>query len=397
MRITYFNYVWDIEGISAGAATKAKEIIAGINKLGHHASLFWRTPQPNGRVSVSDKVRNSLKPKLQKYLHELKKLARNVPHLFQEYRILKQQNPDILFTRLELYNFSGAWLSALLNLPLAVEADCPPSYEHKSHYGKDFWHVGNLSEKLELQTLRKADAVIAISTILKNYYVEQGIAADKIHVIPNGADPEKFRPREKPVELAQKYGLGDKVVIGWIGALVGWSGIENLVKMALLVLENYSRAAFLLVGGGANQALFQKALHVRDYMPRVVLPGAVPHEKVADYLACMDIVLAPYPKLPFWYPSSMKIFEYMAAGKALVASDIGQVGEVIRDGHNGLLYDPEDGASLKTKVLALLENAPMRKQLGEQARRDLVANYTWERHAKKIIAIFEEVLARKIR
>lgn len=395
MRITYFNYVWDIEGISAGAATKAKEIIGGINKLGHDATIFWRTPQPNGEAKITDKVKDSLKPELQKYLHEPKKLARNLPYFFQEYHILKGKKPDILFSRLELYNCTGTWLSKVLNIPLAVEADCPPSYEHKNFFGKEFFHVGNVSEKLELQTLRNADAVIAISNILKNYYVEQGIASEKIHVIPNGADPDKFCPQEKPKELVEKYNLQDKIVIGWIGALVGWSGIESLLKTAVHILENYPNVAFMMIGGGPNQDLFRKELHIRDFAPRVILSGSLPHVQIPDYLACMDVVLAPYPRLPFWYASSMKIFEYMAAGKALVASDVGQVSDIIRDGHNGLLFDPDNTDELAKKIILLLENEPLRKQIGEQARQDLLQNYTWEHHAKQIIAIFEEVLGRK--
>ncbi|MCA9743080.1 glycosyltransferase family 4 protein [candidate division KSB1 bacterium] len=395
MKITYFNYVWDIEGISAGAATKAREIIGGLNRHGHETSLIWRTPQPNGHVTVSDKVRSSLKPKLQKYLHEPKKLVRNVPNLMQEWRILKNEKPDILFARLELYNVTAALLSKMLSVPLAIEADCPVSYEHKNFYGKAYQHIGNLSEKLELQTLHSADAVIAISTILKNYYVEQGIAAEKIHVIPNGADPEKFAPRPKPAELVKAYDLNGKTVIGWIGALVGWSGIEKMLSMARQILQSDRQAAFMMVGGGDNQALFQKELQAGEFADRVILPGSVPHEAVGDYLACMDIVLAPYPKLPFWYASSMKIFEYMAAGKALISSAVGQVNEVIQDGQNGLLYDPDNAEELTEKVKTLLKDEALRQRLGEQARSDLLANYTWSHHAKQIAEIFQEIVARK--
>ncbi len=138
MVISYFNYVWDIEGISAGAAIKAKELMCSINSLGHTTYLEWRSTQPNGQFTVTDKVKRRLKPKLQKYLHEPKKLALNFPNLVDEYRILKKQKPDILFTRLELYNFSSTWLSQWLKIPMVVEADCPPTYEHMNFYGKKY-------------------------------------------------------------------------------------------------------------------------------------------------------------------------------------------------------------------------------------------------------------------
>jgi len=390
--ITYFNYVWDIAGVSAGAATKARELLRAIEKLGHTTYLEWRTPQPNGNATVKEKLKETLKPKLQKYLHEPKKLALNLQYLAQEYQIIKKQKPDILFTRLELYNFSNIILRRWLEVPLVIEADCPVTYEHTNFYGKNFKHLGPLPGKIELAVLRRAEAIIAISNILKNYYIELGVEAAKIHVIPNGADPEKFRPCEKPVDMVEKYALQEKIVIGWIGSLVGWSGIENLIAMALHVLENYPNVAFMMVGGGANKEFFQEKLHIKNYAPRVILTGTVPHDEVPQYLAGMDIVLAPYPQLPFWYPSSLKIFEYMAAGKAVIASDIGQVGEVIKDGKNGLLIDPDGDEALLRKTVTLVENEELRKRLGAQARRDLLDNYTWEHHAKKIIAICGEIL-----
>ncbi len=392
MVITYFNYVWDIEGVSAGAATKARELLRAVENLGHTTHLEWRRPQPNGVVTVKEQLKERLKPRVQKYLREPRQLLSNLPYLAQEYQIIKKQAPDILFTRSELYVFSNALLSRWLDIPLVIEADCPVTYEHKNFYGKNFKHLGQLPDKIELEVLRRAEAIIAISNILKDYYIELGVKAEKIHVIPNGADPEKFRPCEKPAGMIKKYALQEKIVIGWIGSLVGWSGIENLIAMALHVLENYSNVAFLLVGGGANKEFFQEKLHIKNYAPRVILAGTVPHNEVPQYLACMDVVLAPYPKLPFWYPSSLKIFEYMAAGKAVIASDIGQVGEVIKDGENGLLIDPEVGAALLQKTVSLIENEALRKRLGVQARREVLEKYTWEQQAKKIIAIFEGIL-----
>ncbi len=395
MVITYFNYLWDIDGISAGSAIKAKELIRALRELGHTVHLEWRTPQPNGTVSLKEQVKNRIKPYLQKYLHEPKRVALNVPNLLAEYRILRQQNPDVFFNRLELYNFSGLLLSQWLNLPYVVEADCPPTYEHMNFYGKEYFHLGGMPQSLELKNLHRADAVIAISKILKQYYVDRGIEADKIFVIPNGADPEKFKPREKPADLVKRYQLEGKTVIGWIGALVGWNGIEILAAMAKKVLAKYENVAFMMVGGGANQEFLDRELRQGEWAQRVILPGTVPHSVVPDYLACMDIVIAPYPKLPFWYPSSMKVFEYMSAGKAVVASRVGQIAEVISEGENGVLFDPDDQDELLAKISLLIENEALRQKVGDAARQDVLQHYTWEQHAKTVTEIFENVLQKR--
>lgn len=397
MVITYFSYLWDIDGISAGSAIKAKEFIRAMNDLGHTAHLEWRTPQPNGQVNVTEKVKESLKPALQKYLHEPKQLALNLPHLRAEYHILQRQRPDILFTRLEVYNFSGLWLSKWLDIPLVVEADCPPTYEMMHFYGKDYKHLGNLAAKLELRNLLDADAVIVISSALKNYYIELGVAADKMHVIPNAADHEKFRPMPKDRDLVEKYGLGDSIVVGWIGSLFGWSGIENLIAVARQVLETRPNVNFMLVGGGKNQEFFAQHLQTGPHAARVILPGTVPHDQVARYLSCMDVVLAPYPKLDFWYASSMKIFEYMAAGKAVLATAVGQVAEIIEDGVNGYLFDPDCSSMLLEKILALVDSPEARRRVGERARLDIEQKWNWHNIANQMITIFDGVLARRRR
>lgn len=395
MVITYFNYLWDIDGISAGSAIKAKEFIAALNRAGHTAHLEWRSPQPAAQPTLSDKIRAGLKPQLQRYLHEPKRLVRNAPYLWQEYAILKRQKPDVLFNRLELYYFSGLWLSRLLNLPLVVEADCPPTYEHVTFYGKNYLHLGPLPTHIELANLRAADAVIVISNVLKNYYAERGIPAEKMHVIANAADPQKFRPLPKDHEFVKQHDLADKTVVGWIGSLVGWSGVESLIDTARHVLRTRPNVCFMMVGGGKNQEFFREQLQTGEHASRVILPGTVPHSEVPRYLSCMDVVLAPYPKLDFWYASSMKIFEYMAAGKTVLATGVGQVSEIIEDGVNGFLFDPDHDGELREKIVALVDSAETRQRVGARARRDIEQKWNWDNNAKQMLAIFAEVLQRR--
>ncbi len=398
MVITYFSYLWDIDGVSAGSAIKAKEFLAAMNRLGHTTHLEWRVPQPAAYASVAQQAKERwLKPLLQKYLHEPKRVLANAKYLFQENQILRRQKPDIFFNRLELYTFSGLWLSRRLNIPMVIEADCPPTHEHMNFYGKNYMHLGDLAMKIEMANMRGADAIIAISNILANYYIERGIPASKIHVIPNAVDANKFAPVSRDHALAKKLGLENKVVIGWVGSLFGWSGIENLIGMAKHLLAQRPNVSFLLVGGGKNKEFFESRLHTNGYASRVVLPGTVPHSEVPKYLSCMDIVLAPYPKLDFWYPSSVKLFEYMSSGKATVATRVGQVAEIIQDGKNGLLFDPDRANELTEKVLSLVDSAEKRRQMGEQARRDVLANWTWERMAHRMLDVFEEVLQRRKR
>lgn len=395
MRISYFNYLWDIEGISAGSAIKAKEFVAALRRQGNTVHLEWRMPQPKNEVRLSDNIRNGMKPFLRRYLKEPRRLAGNFKSLINEYQILKRQKPDIFFPRLTYGNFSCLLLSKWMNLPMVVEADCPPTYEWRSFFAQDVLRFGDLSMKLELASLNQADAVITQSNQLMEHYVSLGIPRGKISVIPNAADTKRFRPTSKDKAIVEEFNLHNRIIIGWLGAGVSWTGRDTVSKMARELLEEYPTVSFVMLGSPGNTEFFRKQFHSNGYADRFILPGFVSHENVPRYLSCMDIVLAPYPKLDFFYASSMKLFEYMAAGKAIVATRIGQIAEVIQEGRNGFLFDADNSEELCGKVKALILSSELRQRMGHNARKDAEREWNWDRVAQKMNHIFGEVLNKR--
>ena len=131
-----------------------------------------------------------------------------------------------------------------------------------------------------------------------------------------------------------------------------------------------------------------------EFGERVIFAGYVPHDEIPVHLAAMDIVLAPYPRLEFFYYSPLKIFEYLAAGKAVVASRIGQIQEIIQDGINGALFEPDNFEDLQQQVFALIEKNGYRQQLGRNGRELILQKYTWHHTAKKISEIMEGILTK---
>ena len=395
MRITYFNYLWDIEGISAGSAIKAIEFIRALNALGHQTSLHWRTPQPSQAFGFKEQIRDQLKRRLARFLHGPKSIAMNLKQIYEEQRIIAKEHSNILFSRLELFSLSAAAVARRNRIPFVLEIDCPPVWEYQHFAGRDHWHVPVLPQAIERYCLQTADAMIVISNILRDYLVEIGGDPEKMFVIPNGADPKKFAPLPPDPELQAKYKTNGHVVMGWIGALHGWSGLENLIEMAKQVLLQRQDVMFMFVGGGQNQVMIEQAFADHPGRSRVLTPGRVPHEQTPRFLSLMDIVFAPYPKREFWYPSSMKIFEYMSAGKTVMATDVGQVAEIIQEGVNGVLFDPENFDDMMAKVLHLVDAPEQRRKLAQGARRSVLEHYTWEQHARKMERIFENILARR--
>jgi len=397
IKITYFNYLYDIKGVSAGSANKAVGFMDALNAIGHKAHLFWRMDQPEDYEgsSLRLRVRGTLKRRLSRTLHDSRKLLNNGKFLFQEVRILRTEKPDVFFLRPELYGFSAMAAAKWLHLPVVLEVDAPTAWEHRHRSGIDKIKLGPLPEWIERWNWKMGDRIITISKTLKTYLALQGVDPDKITVIPNGANPDRFKPQVGGRKIRRLLGIGDRqVVVGWAGSLFGWSGLETLLELTKRILSNRRNVAFLFVGGGKNREIIEHAFDRSEINRRVFMTGTVPYDEVPCYVDAMDVVVVPYPKLNFWYPSSMKLFEYMSAGKAVVASAVEQVKDVIRDGTNGFLFQPDSHEEFVRKILALMNNPSLRKRMGRYARKTVLDQYTWVGHAKRMERIFSSLLKR---
>jgi glycosyltransferase involved in cell wall biosynthesis len=301
---------------------------------------------------------------------------------------VSSEKPDVILTRYNLYNFSAAAVARMRRIPFVVEVNSPMAHENrKFNTGK--LHLPVLPEWIERLNLRMASAVVVVSEVLRDYFVRQGIPESKISVVPNGVDPEVFSPEIPSTGVREKYNLQGKVVIGFVGSFHYWHGVDNLLGFMAEVLRGYDHVRFLLVGTGPLHQELESAVRDQGYSDRVSLTGYVPHEKVPEYISAMDIVLAPYPAMDFFYFSPLKLFEYMACGKPVVASRLGQIAELIKDGVNGMLYEPEDLPQMAVKCRVLIENPELRSEIGRNARKSILAGYTWRSNAEKIIEVLK--------
>ena len=152
--------------------------------------------------------------------------------------------------------------------------------------------------------------------------------------------------------------------------------------------------SYLLVGDGEKRDSLVGYLRESHHLDRVVFSGHVDHDLVPHYISAMDIALAPFPKMDFWYASPMKVLEYMACCRPVVATNQGQVREIIEDGKNGFLCAPGNYREMLARVERLIDNADLRRELGENARKTVCKEYTWKNSGKKILKVMETVLKR---
>jgi PEP-CTERM/exosortase A-associated glycosyltransferase len=235
-----------------------------------------------------------------------------------------------------------------------------------------------ISRALETRVLRSADRVVAICEGIRREIVARGIPAARILLVPNGVDPEWFQGRPRAAELAAQLGLGAGPVLGYVGSFSHYEGLPFLVEAAPEILGQLSDARLVIVGGGRDDSALREA--ARRAGPQVVLTGRIPHGQVRDVYTLLDVLVLPRRRIRLTeLVTPLKPLEAMAVGTAVLASDIGGHAEIVRDGHNGLLFPAESRPGLVSQAVRLASAPALRAELAGRARQFVTAERTWDR------------------
>lgn len=251
---------------------------------------------------------------------------------------------------------------------------------------------------LEAQAANEADAVFTLTEALKNEMIQRGVTAEKITILPNGVDTTRFYPRPKSNYLVDKLGLSDEVIIGFVGSVVQYEGLEYLIHAASY-LKGKTKKVFklIVVGDGDVWESIKQLANELSLSNDVVFTGRVPHDSVEDYYSLIDICPFPRKGLPVCeMVSPLKPFEAMAMGKAVVSSDVAALAEIVQDGKTGLLHKKDDAEDLADKLQLLIENPELREQYGQAAREWVVAERDWKVIAKRVDAVYKKLIGNDI-
>ena len=390
MKIVYFHSVYDAEGSSVGAATHIREIVRALTAKGQGVNVHGVNPYAGPEQADRSGFRTWFKRRLSRTLNQVHALLRNARTANRAWQVVGKERPDVILDRYSLLDVSLAAVARIRKVPFVLEMNAPASYEAECFLGNLSLPV--LPRFAEWLNLRLADGVIVVSKVLKKYYMDWGISGDKITVVMNGARIDLFKPMKPSVRLVAEHGLDHKTVIGFIGSFHVWHGMEGLIRLVKDTLDRYPDVVFFFIGKGPKKDSLEKRLAEEVDCGRVVFKGYVPYHRIPEILNVMDIVLAPYPKLDFFYYSPIKLFEYMAAGKAVVSTRIGQIAEIITHGQDGMLFDPDDEGMLHQTVHRLIENPELRRRLGRQARHRIEQMCTWDHSADKVIRVLKDAV-----
>ena len=391
MKISYFSYLYDLYGASIGSTIKARELFHAMESFGYSVKIHWRKENETDQTEGIHKVRSYLKRRLDLVLHEPSQIIKNLNYLGQEIAILQKDRPDLLIARLESNVFSPPILASHFQLPYIAEVDSPVMYELRV-FNRSYKIPYALLERMELEFIFRADKAFCVSEPLKSHFVDRGIPAGHIEVIPNAADVSRFFPGDLNITLREKYQLNAELIIGFVGSFHYWHGVKQLQMLIQILLTRYKQVAFLLIGkGGPVRSELERFIQTSAFADRIRMLDSIDHDEIPSHIRAMDIVLAPYPDLPFFYYSPVKIFEYMACGKPVVASGLGQINDLIQHQKTGMLCRPGQIDDFIENTSLLIKKPAMRKSIGKAAAAFIRMNHTWMHRANQLDDLIKHV------
>jgi glycosyltransferase involved in cell wall biosynthesis len=241
-----------------------------------------------------------------------------------------------------------------------------------------------------------ADAVLAVTDVLKEMLVERGARRETVHVVPNGAEPERYGPaaHARAVQVRAAYGFpADAFVLGFVGYMRPWHRLE----LVLDVMGRPGFAALCLVLCGTGPALprLRQLAGERGLAGRFRAVGEVAPAELPTHVCAFDAALVPAINP---YASPLKLFDSLAAGVVTLAPDQPNLREILVDGHNGVLFAPGSADALAARLLVLLQDPAEVQKIGAAGRASLLANrWTWAGNAARVTAILDELRSGRYR
>lgn len=252
--------------------------------------------------------------------------------------------------------------------------------------------IGFSFKVLERFLPKFADTVSVSSQNLRDLAIKFGVKKENIYSAPVGADLERFHPYIDSSRIRKEYNIKTPLVL-YIGQLHGAQYIDLFIKAANIVLHKNSRLTFMIVGEGFMEKSLKDLTHELGIEDKVIFTGSVPYQKIPEYIAAADICLAPFKDTKVTRSKSpLKIVEYMAMGKAIIANDVGEVRNML--GGVGILVKGGSHYSLAEGILRLLNDEELRENLGRFARKRAERRYDWSRTASSLLIAYEKLCSK---
>jgi Glycosyltransferase len=321
--------------------------------------------------------------------------------LFDSYRMaeagaINLKGFDLIHERFNLLALGGAWASKKLGIPFVLEVNAD-LLEQRKFKGLPERGLRRLFALWATRMCFNAAAkIICISVGLKDHLSRKWNVEDsKLTVLPCAADVDAFGRDHNPEIVRRGLGLTTEPVVMWVGGYYPWHDLDLLFRSFTLVLQRHPNAKLILVGDGPIRQSIAQKVQKNGLQQSVIMTGAIAHADVPEMLSIADIAVVPSAPVPAnrgGTGTPLKLFEYMAAAKPIVATALNEAAEVIQDGRNGLLVEAGDVNRFAEAILTLLNDPVERVRLGQNARQQAVEQYSWEEYTRRLEEIYLNVV-----
>jgi len=382
-----------------GASVHVRSVVEALGRLGLETRLLTARAGPGDGPPVaapvvetrSDRVCRAAVERLARWTRggepferALLRLLDNVSIYAAGRRIAATWRPDLVYERYALTAFSGAFLARYLRIPFVLEVNSPMAGEEAAFRGL---RLGRLARWAEGRLISRADLVVVVSWALHAHALRLGAHHERILVLPNAVDPERFGAGHQGIEVRQRLNLNERFVVGFCGSLKPWHGVHRLLDAAARAASEVPELAVLIVGDGPDRTALERQACDLGIESRVRFVGAVPHDAVADYLAVCDLLSAPYEPMEGFYFSPLKVAEYLAVGRPVVVSAVGELPRSLSGARNVTLVPPGDAVALGQ---ILVEHARDRSARHQPSHSPAQTVWTWTDVTRRVLGAAEE-------
>ena len=390
---------------SGGYATRAHGLMVGALQRGWDVHVVTRRGYPHDRKGLTDstgpifeiidgvkyhrlfeEVRGFGKIPFNIYLQEfvahlaerVKEIRPAIIHAASNHTIgLATNKVAHAFDIPSIYEIRGLWEITRISRQ--------PDFENTEYF--------NMMSRLECQSAIEATKIFAITHALADEMRRRDNRINEIGYLPNGVDLERFNPMQRDENLARKLVIKDEIVIGYVGSIVSYEGLDLLMDaLKIMIDKGVNNFKMIIVGDGLFLPQVQQRCEDNGIEDYVNFVGRVPHEEVESYYSLIDI--APFPRLPLPVTemvSPLKPFEAMAMKKAVISSNVAALAEIVSHNENGLLFEKGDVEDLAAKLSLLIENEKLRDKLGAKARKWVEHNRDWSIICSTLVDAYEDL------
>ncbi|WP_345976584.1 glycosyltransferase [Sulfurimonas sp. HSL3-7] len=345
-----------------------KDVVDGVSYSRLSAAHYYDQPMDQYIMTAADEIEERLVEEQPSIVHSASAFYTALPALIAARRL------GIPF----VYEVRGLWE--------ITRASTLPGWGETERF--------TLESSLEALVAKEADQVVAITSGLKDELVRRGVDEAKITIIPNAINTEHFKPLEPNEALRKKIGLKDAPTIGYVGSIVDYEGLDDLVEALSLLKRNGVSFNFLLIGDGNALAGIRQKVAELELEDDVFILGRIPHHEVQDHYSLIDIT--PFPRKPLQVcemVSPLKPFEAMAQQKTVIASSVDALQEIVQDGKTGLLFEKGNVEDLAAKLSAVLTDKALRERLAEKGKEWVLANRDWSQVATRFDGVYDKAFS----